>query len=249
MPFLGEKSHILLNVTDLKASLQFYNKLGFRLLDEQHHEDAWALLTDDAIFLMLYEDEESYTSLTYFAPDIDNKIAALRQQDVTIDHIQSDADGENVIQAVIHDPNQLPIHLIRFNPSGLPDVDLNNDTYCGVFGEFVISTQDLEGSLEFWKKLNHQVLQQSEEPYPHALISDGTIIIGLHESEDEAHQQALFTYFAPDMHNRLNGMRLEDVPLIHEKKNDKGVSVQAVAEAPDGEQIYLFKGSLESQTE
>lgn len=246
MPYLGEKSHILLNVTDLKASLHFYNKLGFKTLDQRHHEDNWALLTDSAIFLMLYEDDYTSAALTYFAPDIDNKISALQQQNVTIDHIHTDSDDQSVIQAVLHAPNQLPINLVRFNPSGLPDVDLNHDTQCGIFGEFVLYTENLNESLEFWKKLNYQVLQHSSSPYPHALISDGTIIIGLHQNDDEEHKKALLTYFAPDMHNRLNGLRLENVPIKEEKKNEKGVTVQAATEAPDGERVYLFQGSLES---
>ena len=246
MPYLGEKSHILLNVTDLKNSLHFYQKLGFKTLDKREHNDNWALLTDQAIFLMLYEDEVSSAALTYFAPDIENKISALQQQEVAIDHIYTDDEGQSVIQAVMRDPNQLPVNLVKFNPSGLPDIDLNQDTRCGIFGEFVVHTGDLEESLDFWKKLNHQVLQHSSTPYPHALISDGTIIIGLHQNNNEEHKKALLTYFAPDMHNRLNGLRLENVSIKEEQKNEKGVTIQAAAEAPDGERIYLFKGSLES---
>ena len=238
---LGEKAQIVFNVKDLKESVAFYRRIGFRLLSQQIKDKDWALLTDDAIFILLNEDDETFSGITYLAPDMPQRAAGLEQSGLTFEDAQTSDDG--IIQATLYDPNGIGVSLVRFNPTGLPNLDLNTETRCGIFGEYFIATDDYNKSVEFWKNLTFQPLHTQQTPYPHGVFSDGHLIIGLHERDAEFDKPAL-SYFAPDMEMRLNGMKLEDIEFAKEYQDDDGKVRNAVLQSPDGYPIFLFQGDF-----
>ncbi len=238
---LGEKAQLVFNVKDLKRSVAFYRQLGFELLDTPHQNKEWALLSDQAILLLLNEKEESFTGISYMSADMPQRVAALEQEGVQFDH--SNSSDEGLVQATFFDPNEIGISLVRFNPSGMPALDLNKDTRCGIFGEFFIPTSDFSPSAAFWKTIGYQPLYTSEEPYPHGIFSDGRMIVGLHERDDFT--TPALSYFAPDMPGRIDGFRLEGIEFSETYPDEDGTVRNAVVSSPDGRHLFLFEGESE----
>lgn len=238
---LGEKAQLVFNVQDLKKSVAFYRQLGFELLDSPGQNKKWALLSDQAILLLLNEKEESFTGISYMSGDMPQRVAALEQKGIQFDH--SNASDDGLVQATFFDPNEIGISLVRFNPSGMPTLDLNNDTRCGIFGEFFIPTSDFNTSAEFWETIGYQPLYSDEDPYPHGIFSDGRMIVGLHERDDFT--TPALSYFAPDMARRINGFRLEGIEFSETYHDEGGTLRNAVVTSPDGGHIFLFEGNLE----
>lgn len=240
---LGEKVQLVYNVEQLKPSVAFYQKLGFQLLDAPSADKDWALLTDEAILLLLNQNEQEFTGLSYMSADMPDRVAALEQEGVHFDQSQKSEDG--LIQATCFDPNQIGISLVRFNPSGIPEVDLNRDTRCGIFGEFFIPTDAFEESAEFWRTIGYKSLFTAEDPYPHGIFSDGRMIVGLHERDD--FEKPALSYFAPDMPQRIRSLKLEGIEFDQEFTDEQGNLRNAVLSTPAGGAIFLFEGDFNRQ--
>ena len=241
---LGEKAQLVYNVANLKESIAFYQRLGFELLDTPNRNKDWALLSDQALFLLLNEQEDSFTGLSYMSADMPQRVAALEQEGIQFDQSQSSEEG--LIQATFFDPNRIGISLVRFNPTGMPDLDLNRETACGVFGEFFVPTDDYEGSVDFWKTIGYKALYTAENPYPHGIFSDGRMIVGLHERDDFT--TPALSYFAPDMQKRIKRLKLEGVELTETYPDQDGTVSNAVLTSPDGGNIFLFEGSFKRES-
>lgn len=65
---LGEYNHCL-NVKSLAASIDFYKKLGFTVL-EDHTDEKWAVLTHNNLILALYEGHLENNLLNFRGGDI-----------------------------------------------------------------------------------------------------------------------------------------------------------------------------------
>lgn len=238
---LGDRAYITLNVEDLNASLLFFQKLGFKTLDKPADSKDWALLTDDAILVLLNQAPEPFRGLTYMSADMPQRTLTLQQNGVDFEEVNSD-DNNDLIQATFTAPGDIGISLLRFNPTGLPEPDLNTDTRCGVFGEFYVTVDDLEKATSFWKEIGFQTLHTTDTPYPHSILSDGHLIMGLHQTEEQ--QPPALSYFAPDMPMRMRGLKLEGLEFSDEFKDDSGNVHGGVVQSPDGFRVYLFEGSF-----
>jgi predicted lactoylglutathione lyase len=65
---LGEY-YLCLNVEDLQASLEFYEKLGFRII-EDHRHDGWMVLQHNNMALCLFEGHIEHNLINFRGGDI-----------------------------------------------------------------------------------------------------------------------------------------------------------------------------------
>lgn len=73
----GELAH---PVTDLDASIAFWEKLGFKALSRFSSPYPWAILSDGLAIVGAHQSTQfSYPAITYFAADMKDKIAKLKE--------------------------------------------------------------------------------------------------------------------------------------------------------------------------
>jgi hypothetical protein len=73
--------------------------------------------------------------------------------------------------------------MLSMAPTDFNSADKYPNKIAGVFGEFCHPVTDVNQSLVFWKKLGFTSKNIELQPYPHAIISDGLMIIGLHQTK------------------------------------------------------------------
>jgi len=83
MPDLGE-THLCLKVADLGVSLEFYEKLGFHLL-EDHRAENWAILSHHNLVLGLYEGHIERNLINFRGGDVAAIAKELTAQGLTFD--------------------------------------------------------------------------------------------------------------------------------------------------------------------
>jgi catechol 2,3-dioxygenase-like lactoylglutathione lyase family enzyme len=82
----------------------------------------------------------------------------------------------------------------------------------GRFLEFSIATPDIRASLSFYGKLGFSQAEVGEAwPHPYAVVSDGRIVVGLHQSAEFV---SSLTFVKPDLFKHLG--RLEKLALTFE---------------------------------
>lgn len=228
---LGTYAEIMLATSQPRRSWAFYQPLGFREVRE-------GVLTDGSINLRLEPGEFLSPTLRYAGSDIE-RIAALFRKD------KRKRTEKRTGQAEFRDPSgRVRIQLQHRKsatpmPAGTP-TSRKPISRLGQFGEFTIPVRSLPEALFFWTKLGYEPLHMAQIPYHYAILSDGLMVIGLHESKQP---RVTLTYFAPDMADRIAALRADGVDVQPVGPGQGGEGSGSLI-SPEGMMFYLFTGEV-----
>lgn len=246
-PKLGDTSAITITTPDLKNSLGFYQKLGFKELFRADFPFPLIQITDGALLMMLRKDNTPYIALTYYVKDIDKLVTELEADGIIF--ITKPNPTDMIKRGLMKSPDGMNVSLVSFvdgfkQPEGqtmltMPPQDFNNpDKYvnkvCGIFGEFACPVADIDKSMVFWEKLGFKILSKMSTPYVWAIISDGLSIVGLHQTT--SFSTPTITFFAADMKEKIEKLKTEDLKDFSEKGPANVTLV-----TPEKQHINLFK--------
>ena len=235
---LGTFSQISISVQNLEVSLPFYETLGFEILDKNLIPNPWALITDGIVYILLYQFEFPSPALNYFAPDMKERAEYFQQHHIPLSH--SENVENNITQEMLYAPDGVGILLIYFDMQMELPQQPKSTAHCGTFGELSIVTQDIRTSLAFWTQFDYQILNSEEKPYPWAVLSDGCITIGLHQTTD--FEKNSLTYFSHNSAERIEYLKKEGIIFTDEIKEKSGRTIHATTQAPDGQMFFIFYG-------
>ena len=251
MSFLGNASQLIIGTSDLEASLDFYLKMGFRLVDQNTVPNPWAQVTDDTILILLNQDMMPYMGFGYFNTQTVDLVAELKSKGVNFVH-EVEHEGQ-LMQAIFASPNGFMISLINydasnmFQPAGqtladIPESEWNNapspNPHLGIFGELAFRVQDLEAEIAFWEMIGFEV-KKFGGPYPWAIGKDGHNIIGLHQTNE--FETSAITFFAKDMADRIKKLKERGVDSFQAFGGTGGNNdSNQIALTPEGQQFFLF---------
>lgn len=226
---LGETVEISLSVQSIADNRTFLEQLGFKCVGENPDPaNRAAVLTDGVIHIGLYERAFPTPTITYYAPDMPARITNLRDAGITI--------GDDNTLA---DPNGQRIHLFHFSEKMTPPTGTST-ARMGTFGEFTIPTSDVKKSAAFWQKYGFtQTSGHDSDPYPYAVMNDGLLTIGLHQTDTIPRQH--ITYFAPDMIDRIAALLADGIEAAWQETNAQGQINRVSLRAPGGQLFYLFE--------
>jgi predicted enzyme related to lactoylglutathione lyase len=236
---LGYAFEIVIAVQHLDRSLQFYEKLGYKKLDDSSLPASDTLLTDGMIRLKLRQGNAWKANLIYYAQNVREKAEALERLGVRIDK-KLDL---KIPEVSFTDPNGLEVELLQAKKSDLvlpPQAPISK---AGRFGELSIETEDLQGSLDFWIKLGFEPTEyMPDPPVTWGSISDGLLMLGLYKKGHLPHiiKTPTITYFEEDMPERIRKLKQEGMEFIQELPGPDGETGHAIAQAPEGQLIFLF---------
>jgi catechol 2,3-dioxygenase-like lactoylglutathione lyase family enzyme len=193
------------------------------------------VLTDGSINLNLAPPGVPAPMLRYAGSDME----ALTAADIGVQQAERGV-------GVLTTPEGLHIMLSPFEsrvpmPEGTP-ISRTPLSRCGTFGEYALPSSDIQASRAFWARLGFDTLHSTDEGEPYTILSDGLIIIGLHQTNDFSEPH--ITYFAPDMAERIQAFQAEGLPITPLPPAEDGTVVNAALTGPGGERFFLFLGSL-----
>ena len=105
---------------------------------------------------------------------------------------------------------------------------------CGVFGEFAIPVTDLNRSVAFWKKLGFTTSAEMKEPYPLAIMTDGLMIIGLHQTTE--FNFPAITYFGINTEKRIADLKAKGLQPFKEF----GGKGHFMLDTWEGQHMFIF---------
>jgi catechol 2,3-dioxygenase-like lactoylglutathione lyase family enzyme len=248
-PYLGEISAFTINSPDLEASLQFYQKLGFKEVMRSDFPFPFIQVTDDAILIMLRKSDEPYIALTYYTNDAGKPVSELEKKG--IEFLSTPKQGDLVKKFLFQSPDGANISIVEMptgfsKPGGKTMLTMDQsdymkpDTYtnqiAGMFGEFAQSVADLEKSIEFWEKIGFTTLSKYSSPGPWAILSDGLSVVGLHQSNE--FESATITFFASDMQAKIENLKKQGLTF-----KDMGPGNGELT-TPEQQKVFLFNMSM-----
>ena len=239
---LGYAFEIVVTVPDLRESLKFYEKLGYKqLTDTTSPAQHDALLTDGMILLSLRVGSAWKTILTYFAENVAEKVEGFEHLGVSFD--EKHETGGKITGATLTDPNGLQVDLIQAAPAQVPKPLGKPITKAGQFGELSIETEDVRRSLDFWTRLGFEPTEyMPASPDSWASISDGLLTLGILVKGYCPHiiKTPSITYFDAEAEERIRKLKEEGMTFVQEIPGENGATGHAVAQAPEGQILFLF---------
>jgi predicted lactoylglutathione lyase len=230
---LGEVACVYMTTTDLDSSVALYEKLGFQKTGSSTFPVPWAQVSDGSLLIMLRKDAMPYIGLTYYVAEVERTADQLEKDGIVF--TQKPKEGDPIKRYYFKSPDGFNIMLASNlgafkQPTGMTMMDMKPANFskaeaypnkqCGVFGEFCHPVADLNASIAFWKKLGFTSKYQEMAPYPHAIISDGLMIIGLHQTKH--FDYPAITYFGVDTEKRIQQLKekgLKDFSEVAGKNN------------------------------
>ncbi|MFZ0391123.1 MAG: VOC family protein [Calditrichia bacterium] len=169
---LGSYSQVLLSVSDIQASLNFYQQLGLQQIDGRTGgPNPWVLLTEGNNSIMLSQNDFPSPALTYYADNMLERVKYFQKNSITFSDLSWK--DEKLQNAVLHDPNRFGITLIAFDPSRFPSVQDTTARAGLKLMEISIPTAEMDESVNFWKKLGFSVVAERDAPNRIVQVSDG----------------------------------------------------------------------------
>lgn len=193
---LGEVACVYVTTPDLDSSVAVYEKLGFSKIGSNTFPVPWAQVSDGSLLIMMRKDPAPYIGLTYYVSDIEKTVAQLEKDSIVFVEKPKEGDpikryyiktndGFNVMLASNVGGFSQPTGptLLTMKPEDFMSADKYPNKQCGAFGEFCFPVTDLNKSIAYWKKLGFTVKSKMDMPYPHAILTDGLMLVGLHQTK------------------------------------------------------------------
>jgi hypothetical protein len=215
---LGDVACIYVTTPNLDSSSSTYEKLGFSKIASNTFPVPWVQVGDGSLLIMMRKDEAPYMGLAYYVSEVDKRAAALEKEGVPF--VQKPKEGDPIKRYYLKSPDGFSIMLVEnlggfTQPHGVTMLNMNQADYtsaekypnkqCGVFGEYSHPVANLEASIAYWQKLGFTVKSKMSQPYPYAILSDGLMIIGLHQTKD--FDYPAITYFGLNTEKRVEQLK------------------------------------------
>lgn len=237
---LGRFLEYSLATPDIRASLDFYIKLGFSQADVG---EAWrhpyAVLTDGRICIGLHQESTAAPSLTFVKPGLSKFLSTLEAMPLEFEFRRL---GEEVFNEVgWRGPCGQLLRLIEartFSPSKRRVTDTSQ---CGYFLEIALPTPDPEVAKQYWERFGFVGMDEPDAPLPHVACTSDSIDIGLY---DPAHLRVPTLVFdAGDLGGAL--ARLAEAGILPSGQIPQPLRTRpaAMLTAPEGTAILLVSES------
>jgi catechol 2,3-dioxygenase-like lactoylglutathione lyase family enzyme len=234
---LGRFLEIGIATTDIRASVEFYERLGFT---QAQTGDTWphpyGVLTDGRVCIGLHQGRLDSPALTFVHPGVANYLSALQRLD--IEPYTTNISGEVFNEVGFRDPAGQPVRLLEartFSPSDRSPLEPSR---CGAFRALSMPAADFEPARSFWEALGFVAGEPATRPYPHLPLSSGDFALAMHRPHFAA--EPLLVFHDPAMPERIARLReLAPYPL---EPPPRGLDVRgnALLRAPEGTALLLL---------
>ena len=244
---LGEVACVYVTTTNLDSSVALYEKLGFLKTNSNTFPVPWAQVSDGSLLIMMRQDATPYIGLTYYAAEVEKLAGQLEKEGIVF--VQKPKEGDPIKRYYIKSPDGFNIVLSSNlggfqQPTGATLLTMKQSDFtlpekypnkqCGAFGEFAQPVADLKTSIAFWEKLGFKASAEMKEPYPHVILTDGLMIIGLHQTTHFNYPAV--TYFGMNTEQRIRQLKEKGLTNFSEVAGKNNV----VLKTWEGQHFFIF---------
>ena len=237
----GRFLEIGIRTSDIRASVEFYERLGFA---QARTGDTWphpyGVLTDGRLFIGLHQSSFDSPALTLVHADIARHARALAAQGVNLAH---ECTAEEQFHSIgLKDPNEQMLLLVEARTFSPVERRAQQHSLCGYFEEYSIPSSDFAAARAFWEPLGFVATEETDVPYPHMALTSDHLDIAFHRPDICA--QAMLVFSDALMQQRI--AKLRELAIGTWLQTPRGLSTQANAllAAPEGTPLLLLHEEL-----
>lgn len=238
---LGHFHEIGIHTGDIRASVEFYERLGF---SQAATGDTWShpygVLTDGRLFIGLHQRPIALPSVTYVRPDIARHAPAFEARGIELELLRAGEEAFNEIAFL--DPGSNRIAVLEARTYSPVPRQPTETSLCGYFSELSLPAMDFEAARSFWESLGFVATAEAETPYLRLPLTSDHLDIAFHRPRTWDGPMLVFT--DPQMRERIGRLRELDIPLSRELPRGLDAKVNALIETPEGTALLLLEGEL-----
>jgi catechol 2,3-dioxygenase-like lactoylglutathione lyase family enzyme len=235
---LGRFHEIGISTADIRASVEFYERLGFT---QAPTADTWShpygVLTDGRIFLGLHQSSFDSPTLTFVHADVAHYARELHSRGVKLAYQHTAEHEFNTIG--LRDPAGLMVVLIEARTYSPVLRRPERVSLCGYFEEFSVPGTDFAAGKAFWEPLGFVATEESELPYRHLALTSDHLDIAFHAPR--VLDQPMLVFRDPDMRERLAKLRDLTMDPLRDPPNGLDPEANALLTAPEGTALLLLE--------
>ena len=177
---LGRFLEYSLATPDIRASFEFYSRLGFA---SAQVGDAWlhpyAVVTDGRIHLGLHQTDFLASCLTFVRPDLLKGLDALEAAGVEFEYRTLGNDVFN--EAGWKDVSGQAVRIIEARTFSPAKQSLRDWSRCGYFEEIALPVADAEAAKKYWERFGFVGMDEMDDLLPHIACTSDHIDLGLYD--------------------------------------------------------------------
>ena len=235
---LGNFHEISLETADIRASVEFYEQLGFC---QATTTDTWShpygVLTDGRVFLGLHQRRFASPAVTFVHPGVAGLIEGLETRGIALATCRIEPEVFNELG--FRDPFGQAISVLEARTYSPVARNQGNLSLCGYFDELSMPVANFDTAREFWEPLGFVATDESDVPYVHLPLTSDHLNIAFHRPRTLDRPMLVFSAY--DMPTRLARLRESGVTFSDELPRGLNASENAVIEAPEGTPLLLLQ--------
>jgi hypothetical protein len=238
LPPPGRFHELSLATGDIRASVEFYERLGFI---QAATADTWShpygVLTDGRLYIGLHARSAPSPILTFVRPGIADCLGEFAALGIGLNlrHV-----GDEVFNEIgFEGPHGEAVRVLEartFSPAerGVAEVSL-----CGDFAEISLPAGDFALAQAFWEPLGFVATGEVETPHVHLPLTSDAVDLAFHRPR--TFDAPLIVFRAPDMRERIARLRALGV---EEQALPRGIArdANALLTSPEGTCLLLLEG-------
>jgi len=235
---LGRFLEIGIATQDIRASVEFYERLGF---NQAQTGDTWAhpygVLTDGRVYIGLHQSRLDSPALTFVHPEVAGHATALERLGVEL--TTANIDSEVFNELAFRDPAGNPVRMLEARTYSPADRPPDDPSLCGRFHCISLPAADAAGVSGFWQTLGLVAAAEEEQPYSHLLLGNGDFHFALHGSRFFA--EPLLVFRDGEMTARIARLRELGAGPLEPPPRGLGTHANALLRAPEGTALMLLQ--------
>lgn len=235
---LGRFLEISITTQDIRASVDFYEALGFShctAADVWPH--SYGVLTDGRIHLGLHQYRFPSPALTFVRPEIARHTDDFTALGIKLAFAKTADDSFNEIG--FRDPAGQMITILEARTFSANNRGATDVSSCGWFSEFSMPASDFVAGCQFWERLGFVAMDESDLGYVHQSLISDWINIALHRPRTL--DRPMLVFRDAQMRQRIEQLRALDMPLSAELPRGLDPAANALLEAPEGTPLLLLE--------
>jgi catechol 2,3-dioxygenase-like lactoylglutathione lyase family enzyme len=236
---LGRFHEISIATPDIRASVEFYESLGFT---QASTTDTWphpyGVLTDGRLFIGLHQHRAPTPALTFVLPGVASHLAAFENHGVALTLCKT---GDEVFNEIgFLDPFGQLVRVIEARTYSPVEREEHEVSLCGYFSEFSMPARNFETARVFWEPLGFVATDEAEDPYVNLPFTSDHLDIAFHRPR--TFDVPMLVFRDSEMPARVAQLREQGIRMSESMDLPRGLdpSSNAVIESPDGTLLLLL---------
>ena len=238
LPLLGTFHEISIAVDDARASLEFYERLGFvQTPTNDTLTHPYGVLTDGLLFIGVHQRAGASPVLTFVRPGIAECVPEFAAAGIELTLCHTGEEEFNEIG--LSDPFGHALAVLEVRTHSPVARGVTAVSLCGAFAEVSLPVTDFAAAQEFWEPLGFVAAGEVTAPYPHLPLTSDYLDVSFHPPV--VCDRPMLVFRDLDMRARIARLRELGVAVSAVEPEAAASPGNALLESPDGTPLMLLE--------